>query len=201
MVVEKHLDIIYSQNTMDFGKRLSLIRAGCKQACQIIFAYIGLKPAQLTKSLAHFYSSQSEKRSNTRKKDRPEFDHMLQDVSSYIQETVVSDEAKKSKKKTKKIHIVELGCGDGRFADYLDNNLDVPFSYVGIDCAKGLIDIAKKRNYKNDVEFFIGDMVQYLLSLEQESVDIIISIASIQHLHKSLRQHYRNNAYRVLTYQ
>ncbi|MFA7284426.1 MAG: class I SAM-dependent methyltransferase [Candidatus Absconditabacterales bacterium] len=179
---------------MTIWKQLHKIRIGCRQGLQIIFAYTNTKPNDLTRLLAHFYTNQAQKRTDTRKKHRPEFDHILSD----IQNSVVAQAIKTSKSK---LRIVELGCGDGRFADYLDQHLHIPFSYVGVDCAKGLISIAQEREYKHDVSFLVGDMTGYLESLTQESVDIIISIASIQHLHKSARQACRNNAYRVLKYE
>jgi ubiquinone/menaquinone biosynthesis C-methylase UbiE len=43
-------------------------------------------------------------------------------------------------------------------------------------------------------------MIQYLHFLEQQSVDLVVSIASIQHLHYEKRQLLRNEVYRVLNY-
>lgn len=48
------------------------------------------------------------------------------------------------------------------------------------------------------MDFYVGDMIQYLHFLEQNSIDIIVSIASIQHLHKKQRQIVWNESYRVL---
>lgn len=182
---------------------------------QRIFSFYQLQPKQLTASLSNFYSTQSVKRTNTRKKERPEFEIILEDIKNtavFQSYSALKDSATIPIKNTgtlrhwgsvtmkPALHIVELGCGDGRFAQYLDEKLRVPFTYVGIDAAWWLIQTAKERSFANQVQFFVGDMTLYLAALEQQSVDIIISMASIQHLHKSFRQSLRNNAYRVLHY-
>ena len=108
---------------------------------------------------------------------------------------------KSEKKQDKKIVIVELGCGDGRFAQYLDERFDGNMIYMGFDCSVGLVGIAQAKEYKNDVQFSVGDMVHYLRFLDQQSVDIVISIASIQHLHREQRRDLRDQVYRVLQFE
>lgn len=178
----------------NYKKNILWFFSGIKESYQIIKKHSALKPQQIVETLSEFYTESSEKRTNTRKKPWPEFEFILNEVSN---SKLVSN-ATAWKKKT--IMILELGCGDGRFAEYLDQNMNIEFHYVGIDCSHGLIATAKERKYTHNVQFFVGDMMHYLNFLEQQSVDIVISIASIQHLFKEQRQPLWNEVYRVLSY-
>lgn len=194
--------------------------AWLKQFFQIIYLFIGLKPEDITKSLSKFYTQSATKWESTRKKPWPEFDLIRREIESYVVWTgrgpsVLPIPQKDSqdwdksgwqalkkhwKKQNKKIVVVELWCGDGRFAQYLDERFDGNLMYMWFDCSVGLVDIAQQREYKNDVQFTVGDMVHCLRFLDQQSVDIVISIASIQHLHRGQRRDLRNQVYRVLQF-
>lgn len=151
-------------------------------------------------SLTDFYTNSSEKRSSTRKKPWPEFDHIL----TYINEVALANQQKigegKAKKEVEPLRILELGCGDGRFAEYLDKHFEHDFVYIGIDSSKGLIDIANKTEYDNKISFQLHDMMDIVSYQDQQSVDVVVSIASIQHLHCRHRQALWNEVYRILNY-
>lgn len=177
------------KKTWSLLQKIQSFLVGCKESFLIIKKYYTLKPKQITKTLSKFYTNSRKKRTDTRKKNRPEFEIIVDEIRRW-----------EWRNKKKKLFIVELGCGDGRFAMYLDQHLQRDFTYVGIDCSVGLIDLAKTNDFRNSVEFFVGDMINYLQFLEQQSVDMIISIASLQHLHYKQRQQLWNQTYRVLEY-
>ncbi len=132
--------------------------------------------------LQFFYDQQAEKFSGTRKRHRPEFDHVrlvLQDPRS--------------------LDIVELGCGDWRLFWFLTDEWVNINTYKGIDFSVELIWIAKDNFPRAERE--AHDMLSALEAMESESVDCIIAIASFQHLlNKEERQNYLNQCYRVLRY-
>jgi SAM-dependent methyltransferase len=76
-------------------------------------------------SLTDFYTNSSEKRSSTRKKPWPEFDHIIEYVNEVAIENQQLDRRRKSKERSRILRILELGCGDGRFAEYLDKHLNM----------------------------------------------------------------------------
>ncbi len=148
--------------------------------------------------LQTFYNQQADKFSGTRKRPRPEFDHIAEHILQYI-ETI----------QPKTITIVELGCWDGRLYSFLwtivdeynnKNNTSTTLQYTWVDFAEGLLAIARTNN--PDATFVRQDMLEYLYSLPQESVDIFVSVASIQHLPLAeQRSQLFANIYRTLTRQ
>jgi len=93
---------------------------------------------------------------------------------------------------------LDLGCGDGRFYRYLSDNYDGDFSYTGLDVSDELVKIADERY---DAKFVCEDMMQYIKSPKQESFDIVVMIASFQHLPDiKYRLFLLKNVYRILKY-
>ncbi|HMY81000.1 MAG TPA: class I SAM-dependent methyltransferase [Candidatus Absconditabacterales bacterium] len=163
---------------------------GMRRCFQIIKKYRSFAQKHITPSLSEFYSTEQKKWTGTRIRKWPEFAYCIERIKTYYSESKTP------------IHIVELGCGDGRFAQSLDEELDPgTYTYVGVDASSGLINYAKSRTYNHPTHFIIGDMGAYLKTLDESSIDIIISIASIQHLHRTIRQPLRNEVYRVLKYE
>lgn len=125
-------------------------------------------------SLADIYDSQASKFSSTRQKHRPEMDYIIDTIS-------------KSVKKSTNINIVEVGCGDGRLLWVISDKLEYgSFHYTGVDISKWLLNIAnhrlKTKDQRQSIHFIHTDMISYLQSVEQRSVDIIVGVASVQHL-------------------
>lgn len=124
-----------------------------------------------TKDLKTFYNAQAESFSQTRKRHWPEFEHIISVI-------------KKNKKKN--ISILELWCGDWRFARYLDEKLDKDMYYVWVDLSENLIKIAT--NETADAEFVVSEMWDYLNDIEQESLDFVVMVASFQHINTSKKR-------------
>ncbi len=136
-----------------------------------------------TKSLADTYDSQAQKFSSTRQKHRPEMDY-------------ITDAIKNCQKNNtwKSVTIVEVGCGDGRLLKHIDTQ---NIHYTGVDISTWLLEIAQKNNPNQT--FTQQDMISYLESVEKGSVDIIVGIASMQHLFPhSERQKFFDLAHQAL---
>ncbi|MBI5753574.1 class I SAM-dependent methyltransferase [Candidatus Peregrinibacteria bacterium] len=75
--------------------------------------------------------------------------------------------------------IADLGCGNGRFYDFLKENCKI--NYTGIDNSTKLLNLAKSK-FKNDsdCQFLEGDLLK--TGLETNSQDLVTAIASFHHL-------------------
>ncbi len=72
--------------------------------------------------------------------------------------------------------LVDLGCGNGRFLDFIKKHRKV--DYLGIDNSKKFIEIAKKK-FGDDI-FVQGDMLE--IPLEDSFCDVVCAIASFHHI-------------------
>lgn len=177
-------------------------------------------------SLADIYDNQASKFSSTRNKHRPEFEYMVNAIQQQIgqknrhlewhevesKDLCNSDNRSLDKLEMiregsewqKKITILEVGCGDGRLVRAVSDKLEVgSFHYTGVDISQWLLDIANQRQNKDQrlkTQFIHSDMISHLQSVEESSVDIIVGIASVQHLfpHKT-RQQFFDLAKKVLS--
>lgn len=145
----------------------------------------------IKKDLQIFYDLEADKYAYTRKKHRSEAELLLEEVS-------------KIEKKT--VKILELGCGWWRFLEILSNIKDKKIQYVWVDLSKNLLEIAnkdfKKKKIENiKAEFICDDMSDYIQKPKQESFDLIVCIASFQHI-PTLKERIflLKNFYRILNY-
>lgn len=135
--------------------------------------------------LRDFYDTNAERFHQTRKKHRPEFDLLIKEINALTKDH---------------IRIVEYGCGSGRFFGYLQEHCTKKFTYTGVDLSKNLIAIAKQQ-YPNG-QFTVNDMISDIEQRTQEWTDLIICIASFQHLaNRKERLQFLKNCYRILRYE
>jgi len=131
------------------------------------------------------YDKISEKFSQTRQKTRPEIDLMLDYILDFS-------------KNKKKVKILDLWCGDWRLLGLILKKW-INVEYVWVDLSKNLIEIAKKQNPK--YEFVHCDMIDFIKNTKQDSIDIVITLASYQHiLNWSDRIIFAKLVYRSLCY-
>ncbi len=139
--------------------------------------------------LKEFYNQEALKYSQTRKKYRNDADIIINTIASYPE---------------KQIRIVELWCGSWRLLEHLTVIKDKIINYTWIDLSENILEEAKKNQIpqKNiKTEFICDDMIGYLSKCKQESIDIIVGIASIQHLtNKKQRFLIMKLIYRALRY-
>lgn len=138
-----------------------------------------------TQDLANFYTASAHKRYHTRRRDWPEFAH----IATYIN-WIESDY----------LTILEVGCGDGRLYGYLNEHCPTKvFRYTWVDVSQWLIDLATE--HYPDATRVCDEMNQYLELIPQQSCDVLIGIASVQHLPTREQQAlFFHEAYRVLNY-
>ncbi|GHV23343.1 hypothetical protein FACS189428_6720 [Clostridia bacterium] len=117
--------------------------------------------------LQDFYNHEAKKYYETRKKFWQEGDLILQAL-----ETLSAS--------GKKLNILEIGCGSGRFASFLQDHYQGKFSYVGVDLSEKLLSYAQKDNPK--LTFICEDMSEFIVRQKQETFDVIIGVASFQHI-------------------
>jgi len=146
----------------------------------------------IKKSLANFYDAQAEKYFHTRNKHRSDANIFL-------------DQIKNSWKKN--ISILEFGCGSGRLLTHLVELKGIKINYIWVDISKNLLSFAKKQVNgksapKNIVATFVcDDIVHYLKWCKQESFDLVIWIASFQHIPTNRERFYViKSIYRILKY-
>lgn len=147
---------------------------------------------QTISELRNCYDTHAQKFSSTRKKIRPEMEYVIQAVLSLSQSL------------QKPLHIVELWCGDGRLLKELQERYpDAIASYTGVDISSELLTIAKESTTpKKTIQRIHNDMIWYLEQQQSESIDMIITMASYQHLPDNIsRSQFMNQLYRTLSYE
>ena len=143
---------------------------------------------RIHEDLAQFYDHEASKYASTRKKIRLEADIFINQVASFPKES---------------LKILELGCGSGRLLEQLSTITDKHIDYTGIDISAGLLEEADKIKTPKNIhkKFVVTDMISFLKWVDQESYDIIIGIASVQHLPtKKERLLCTKYSYRALQY-
>lgn len=119
--------------------------------------------------LQFFYDHEAQKYYETRKKHRDEGETVLEILNN-----------RKSTDSTKKVRILELWSWSGRFANFLRENYKGKFEYVWVDMSGELIKYAEKENKQRS--FAHDDMLHFLEEQDQESFDVVVWFASVQHL-------------------
>lgn len=117
------------------------------------------------------YNKIADQFNTTRQNNWIEFDLFKNYIINYINNTNI-----------KKINILDVGCGNGRIVNFL-NELNIDYNYLGIDNSEEQLKNAKN-NFKDfsNINFEIGN----ILSLEKynNKFDIVFCIATLHHLPK-----------------
>lgn len=163
-----------------------------------------------TENLKTVYDAIAPSFSRTRQKHWPEFDWIYDIINKKI-------EGNKEEKKI--LTIIEVWCGDGRLYRLLRENW-ISCHYTWVDISENLLAIGreeekkreekmknneKKEKKKNETEstatFICQSMTEFLATQETMSCDMIIWVATVQHLDKKQRKDFFAQAYRVLQYE
>jgi len=141
----------------------------------------------ILEDLRDIYNQEAETYTHTRKKPWREASIVFPYIEKYF------DASHK-----KPIHILELGCGSGRFLEQ-ESLKKMNINYTGVDISSDLMSHAKLTHPK--WRFICEDMLQFLTKQEAETQDIIVTFASFQHLPtRENRIAVLQEAYRVLKY-
>jgi SAM-dependent methyltransferase len=129
------------------------------------------------------YSQQARQFDHSRKRKRPEVEQLLQDLQLIDNPT-----------------IVDLGCGSWRLFPIIQEYYkDKEFTYIWVDSAQGMINYAAEL-YPHATRVCQG-MQEYIASVDQQSLNCIIALASVQHISWP-KNHavFFKNCYRALSY-
>jgi len=145
---------------------------------------------EIKETIKEFYNQQAEKFSQTRQKNWPEFNYILDEVKLLLSQK-------------DKIIILELWCWDGRLSRFLLQNLPQDkFEYVWVDISSGLINIANKENTFSNVRFVVNDMLNFVENQQDQTFDFVVAVASFQHIPTRWeRLLILKHIYRILTYE
>ena len=92
--------------------------------------------------------------------------------------------------------VLDFGCGNGRLVGFLENDYQ---ELVGVDISQKLIDTATEKYSNEKTKFFKVDPELSKLPFEDNSFDVIFSIAVFHHLpSKDYRLQMAKELYRVL---
>lgn len=139
---------------------------------------------RITHELQQFYDHNAKHFSQTRQKYRSDLEYIVEYINNLPHKTIT---------------VLELWCGNGKAYEYLAKNCVKTLKYTWIDLSKWLLAVAQKNN--PEIKFIHQDMVQYIQSWKQESIDVIISTAAFHHLpDRKERLLVLKNAYRLLKY-
>jgi len=143
---------------------------------------------QIKQNLKNFYNQQASKYHHSRQKYRADGELLINSLQSYAK-----------KNKNKKIKILELGCGSGRFCSLLNSDFNEKFDYTWVDISQNLLDCAQKDNPKN--KFICDDMTHFLMKENTEVYDFIVLTSSYQHIPKKAEKAYIMKLfYKILKY-
>ena len=95
--------------------------------------------------------------------------------------------------KNRDIKILEIGCGYGSFGYFIQKNGYK--NYIGIDGSQSQTEEAKRLNISNII---LGNLVEYIQKLENESIDLLIGIDVIEHFTKEELSDLVDEFYRVV---
>lgn len=136
-------------------------------------------------NLKDVYNTIAEKYYLSRNKHRNDWIHILNEIQKYWK---------------KEISILEFGCWWWRCIKYLHENLKwIKINYTWVDISVELLKYAQKDNPKEN--FICEDISNYIKNAPQENFDLIVWIASFQHIEKeSERLNLMKSFYKSLKY-
>ncbi len=86
------------------------------------------------------------------------------------------------KSDSKPMRVLDLGCGNGRFAEFL-LSLGLEIEYVGVDFSQSLINTAKQELKVNDkISLITGNIFDFLYS-NALNFDLIVSFGVLHHIY------------------
>lgn len=87
----------------------------------------------------------------------------------------------------KKLRVLDIGCGNGRFAKYLIENLGDEIIYTGIDNNKSLLNITKKELESYEIEYklhnidIVSEIINDKLVIDNK-YDLVVAFGILHHI-------------------
>jgi len=152
-----------------------------------------MREKQILEKVKNDYNTISSHFNITRQSDWKEFDLFKKYILEYLF----------LKPRNYKLRILDIGCGNGRFVNFL-KSLDINYEYVGIDNSEGQINEAlnngeaNRVHKENTIHFEIGEILN-LSNFKEEEFDMVFCIAVFHHLpSKETRNIALKNIYKIL---
>jgi 2-polyprenyl-3-methyl-5-hydroxy-6-metoxy-1,4-benzoquinol methylase len=128
---------------------------------------------------------------------------------------VLLPQLKEMTNERKSLNVLDIGCGNGRFATFLTEHLpDITLSYTGIDSNQKLLDIAQNKLSATTISFTLErrDIVNELLIntflADQNKFDLIVAFGVVHHIpsrelrtsfFKTIKNHLQRTGIAVIT--
>ena len=100
------------------------------------------------------------------------------------------------------LRVLDIGCGNGRFASFLSEHLKQPFHYTGVDVSQMALDFARQQTASlKCTEFILMDVVCENINsrLGKEVFDLVVLFGLLHHLPGiSTREHLLTESARLL---
>lgn len=137
----------------------------------------------------NLYTKFAEKFSQTRSKPWEGWEKLVQSENFFPKE--------------KPLKILDLGCGNGRFLEFISKHHNIS-SYTGVDNSNQLLNIAKGRfkDSKFSVEFKMINLnsTEWGMEIFGESFDLIVAFGIFHHIENDdYRRYFFQNAYNLLS--
>ena len=128
-----------------------------------------------------FYNQVAESFDDSREYFWPGWEELLKSLQTLVQQ-----------KGDQPLKVLDVGCGNGRFAQWLDSH-SIQASYIGIDSNSFLLDAATQKNEKLTkvkTSFLQVDIIEKILNLEKlilaetatQSFDLIVCFGVLHHI-------------------
>lgn len=78
----------------------------------------------------------------------------------------------------KTVSVLDMGCGNGRFVDFLSET-EAKFEYTGIDSDNKLLEIARDKHHGTNIEFVTGDVTNIPVTTKY---DLVVCFAVFHHI-------------------
>ena len=80
---------------------------------------------------------------------------------------------------SRELRVLDIGCGNGRFGEFLRDHLQISLEYAGLDSNSFLLDKAREKFPKS--HFIYADILEYEYDLLQQKFDLIALFGVIHH--------------------
>lgn len=139
------------------------------QNVKLVYSISKMRTKEILRKIKDDYTSIAEGFDMSRATPWPEFDLFLRFLK------LTPPKGADRLRKQKKIRLLDVGCGNGRLADFLKNQ---PIKYTGVDNNRKLLEIAKKKYPK--AMFRYADALK--LPFPPRSFDSVWCIAVLHHI-------------------